>query len=233
MMKQTPAHIRKTLFAVSILCLLLAGPATICSGAEAQANPLTLQADQLAVMPFLKGGSDAQKDRQLEKTLDCQLLGLCFLEEELLSGAEETVTKLAQSQLRKKFGDKVVSLGRVMSIYATVPKNPTDTPREVGVRLGRSLRADYVLVGLVWRFQERVGSALAADKPASVAFTLFLIDVKTGQLIWKDSFDKTQTALTENLFDTPMFLQKGMRWLTAEELSSYGIQKMIATLPVE
>ncbi|MBU0681636.1 MAG: hypothetical protein KKD73_09460 [Proteobacteria bacterium] len=88
-------------------------------------------------------------------------------------------------------------------------------------------------MGLVWRYQERVGSAMGATEPASVAFSLFMVEVSTRKLVWQGSFDKTQTSLSENLFDTPMFLKKGMKWLTVEELSSYGIEKILDKLYIQ
>lgn len=224
----------KTLFILVALCFLMAGAASSCLGAEAQAKIATLNVQQLALMPFLRGSTEAQrKEKQLEKTLDCQLRGLCDIEEEIFSKSEETVTVLVQAELRRKFGDKVIPLVKVREAYGAFLKEATDTPRQIAVRLGQSLGVDHIMVGLVWRYQERVGSALAATDPASVAFSLFMLKVATQKLVWKGSFDKTQTSLSENLLDTPMFLKKGLKWLTAEELSSYGIEKIIQNLSLQ
>jgi hypothetical protein len=215
------------------LCLLAVTGAVSCRAAEAQATVAAVAVRQLAVMPFIKGTTAAQKrEQKLEKNLDCQLRGLCAIEEEIFSESEEAVTLLAQAHLRQMFADKIVSLARVREAYGALAKEASDTPRDIAVRLGRSLGVDHVMVGLVWRYQERVGSAMAATDPASVAFTLFLVEMESGKLVWHDSFDKTQTALTENLLDAPMFLKKGMKWLTAEELSSYGLEKMFKKLAV-
>lgn len=226
----------KTFFLIAACCLYIDGSVSICLGADAQAKDtssknLVIEVRQLALMPFLKGDTQTQKkEKQLEKNLDCQLRGLCAIEEDVFSGAEETVTIQAQSELRKKFGDKVLPMAMVTSDYSAIKKEPTDTPREIAVRLGQSLGVDHVMVGLVWRFQERVGGAMGASEPASVAFSLFMVNVASQKVVWKGSYDKTQTSLSENLFDAPMFLKKGMKWLTAEELSSYGIQKVLGKL---
>lgn len=225
---------RKLIFLMMAFCFFSAGSASRCLGAEAQATTVPVEVQQLAVMPFLIGSTEAQqKEKKLEKNLDCQLRGLCALEGDLFPEAEETMTKLVQAEMRRKFGDKIMPLARVRSDYSTIQKNPTDTPREIAVRLGQSLGVDHVLLGLVWRYQERVGSALGASEPASVAFSLFMVNVATQKLVWEGSFDKTQTGLSENLFDTPMFLKKGLKWLTAEELSSYGIQKILTKLSIK
>lgn len=215
------------------LWVLAVTGAVSCQAAEAQATVAAVAVRQLAVMPFIKGTTTAQKrEKKLEKNLDCQLRGLCAIEEEIFSESEEAVTQLAQTHLRERFADKIVSQARVREVYGGLAKEATDTPRDIAVRLGRSLGVDHVMVGLVWRYQERIGSAMAATDPASVAFSLFLVEVESGTLVWHDSFDKTQTALSENLFDAPMFLKKGMKWLTAEELSSYGLEKMFKKIAI-
>ncbi len=225
---------RKIIFLLALLGFCPITAASSCQAAEAQAKIAAVEVRQLAVMPFLKGSTAAQqKEKKLEKNLDCQLRGLCSVEEEIFSEAEETLTRLVQAELRRKFGDKVVAAARVREIYSEFQKEATDTPREIAVRLGQGLGVDHVLVGLVWRYQERVGSALAASDPASVAFSLFMVNVASQKLVWQASFDKTQTALSENLFDTPMFLQKGLKWLSAEELSSYGVQKIVGKLALQ
>jgi hypothetical protein len=225
---------RKTIFLLVAFCFLSAGTAVRCHGAEAQAKITDVTVQQLAVMPFIKGSTEAQKkEKKLEKNLDCQLRGLCAIEEEIFSKSEEAVTALVQAELRRKLGDKIVSLARVREAYTALQKEATDTPRDIAVRLGQSLGVDHIMVGLVWRYQERVGSAMGATEPASVAFTLFVVEVSSKTLVWNGSFDKTQTSLSENLFDTPMFMKKGMKWLTVEELSSYGIEKILDKLYIQ
>ncbi len=225
--------------AKKIIVLLLAGAfftagtAVSCQAAEEEAAASALSIQQLAVMPFIKTTSEAQKkETRLEKNLDCQLLGICAVEPEIFPESQEGITALAQAALRRKAGDKVVPMARVREAFDSLAKEATDTPRELAVRLGQSLGVDHVMVGLVWRYRERVGSAMAASDPASVAFSLFMVEVESGTLVWKDSFDKTQTSLTENLLDAPMYLKTGMKWLTAEELSRYGIEKIVKKLSI-
>ncbi len=233
-MLQLQSDLRNIMFLLGVFCICFAGSAASCLAAQAQAKVAAVEVQQLAVMPFIKGTTEAQKKEiKLEKNLDCQLRGLCAIEEEIFTDSEETVTSQAQAELRRKFGDKVVSAARVREAYGALRKEATDTPREIAVRLGQSLGVDHVMVGLVWRYQERVGSAMAASDPASVAFSLFIVDVASQKLVWKGTYDKTQTSLSENLLDTPMFLKKGMKWLTAEELSSYGIEKIFGTLSLQ
>ena len=140
------------------------------------------------------------------------------------------MTAIYQKELKKILGDKVVSLMAVSNAYARLEKSDTKTPRDLALELGKTLMVDHVLVGLVNRYRERGGSSRTVDTPASVSFSVFLLNVQKGRLVWQDSYDKTQTALSENLFDAPMYFKKGMKWLTAEELASYGAQKGLKKL---
>ncbi len=220
---------RQTVFILA-LCLFLT---TNGVQAAAQKSAGTVRISNVALMPFLLGGSDSRKEKALEKTLDCQLRGLCYLEEALQPGAEQSLTVLVQTELKKHLGDKVVPQTQVESAYNLLYRGEEKTPRDLAMELGRNLNADYVMVGLVWRYQERKGSPMGVESPASVAFSLFLVKVENGSLAWKSTFDKTQTSLSENLFDAPMFFKKGLKWLTAEELAAYGAGGVIRNMPAD
>jgi hypothetical protein len=90
--------------------------------------------------------------------------------------------------------------------------------------------ADAVLSGRVQRYRERVGDEWGAKSPASVAFVLDLIDVRRGDVIWSARFDETQKSLSENIFAIGDIGQRGVRWLTAEQLTQEGVRKALAQL---
>ena len=69
--------------------------------ADAQTGQLADRIERIAMMPFLLGGSDAIKQQKLEKTLDCQLRGLCYLMDDLQSDAGQILTDIHQQQLKK------------------------------------------------------------------------------------------------------------------------------------
>jgi TolB-like protein len=97
--------------------------------------------------------------------------------------------------------------------------------------LGEAVYADAVLIGRVRRFRERVGDEWGVKSPASVAFALELVDVRRGDVIWSASFDETQKSLSENIFAIGDILsERGVRWLTAEQLTHEGVKKGVAQL---
>jgi hypothetical protein len=97
-------------------------------------------------------------------------------------------------------------------------------------QLGEMVYADAVIVSHVRRYRERIGDEWGAKSPASVAFVLDLVDVRRGDVVWSASFDETQKSLSENIFALGDITQRGVRWLTADQLAQDGVKKAIAQL---
>ncbi len=121
---------------------------------------------------------------------------------------------------------------RVNRMYRDILKKNQDVSGLLVLqKVGTVLEADAVLIGYIYRWQERKGSALAAAEPASVGFDLYLVRPDNGIVVWKARFDKTQQSLTENLLDAGMFFKSKGRWLSAKELAMVGLKKMVAHMP--
>lgn len=97
-------------------------------------------------------------------------------------------------------------------------------------QIGEMVYADAIMVGRVLRYRERVGDEWGAKSPASVAFVLDLIDVRRGDVIWSSRFDETQKALSENIFAIGDIGQRGIRWLSADQLAQDGVKKAVGQL---
>jgi hypothetical protein len=97
-------------------------------------------------------------------------------------------------------------------------------------QIGEMVFADAIMVGRVQRFRERVGDDWGVKSPASVAFVLDLIDVRRGDVIWSARFDETQKPLSENIFGLGDISQRGVRWLSAEQLMMDGVKKAVGQL---
>ena len=94
-------------------------------------------------------------------------------------------------------------------------------------QIGLAFNADAVIIGHVFRWQERAGSDYASSRPASVAFDIHIVGTEKGGLLWNGEFNKTQTSLTENLLDIKTFIKGKGRWMTAEELADMGLSSMV------
>jgi TolB-like protein len=97
-------------------------------------------------------------------------------------------------------------------------------------RIGEMVYADAVITGRIQRYRERVGEEWGAKSPASVAFVLDLVDVRRGDIIWSARFDETQKPLSENIFALGDITQRGVKWLSAEQLTAEGVRKAVSQL---
>ena len=90
---------------------------------------------------------------------------------------------------------------------------------------------DAVLTGVITRYEDRHGSALAVDRPASVAYDAYLISTRDGEMLWRARFDETQKPLLDNLLLVGRFLKGGGVWQTSETLTRIGLERVLATFP--
>jgi len=117
-------------------------------------------------------------------------------------------------------------------VYEQMGKDETrDTPRFLAQKLGKELNASHIMIGTVWRYRERIGGSYGVERPASVAFAVYLIDVANGKLLWTETFQEAQRSLSENLLAAPTFLKRRGRWLSAMELTEQGIEGIFARYP--
>ncbi len=163
-----------------------------------------------------------------------------------LSGAAYAagVDKRMASEAEAVLGDRLLAVLSTRATFEVVPPSQAGPVfqrmrrAEMGQGLaravadtGRKLGVDAVLVGYLYRFRQRVGTAAAVDKPASVAFELALVRVSDAQVVWKNSFDETQRSLSENLFNLGQYLKTGLRWMTAQELARVGLDHLMKRFP--
>jgi len=142
----------------------------------------------------------------------------------LAPGAADTITADIYRQASGTW--KLVPQGAVMQAAQRSGANLDDAAIQVGHATG----AGAVLYGTVERYVERVGAEYAADKPASVAFSLKLLDMKSKQVVWTAKFSKTQQPLGTNFFNLPTFLENKGQWVLASELASDGVGQAIENL---
>lgn len=97
--------------------------------------------------------------------------------------------------------------------------------------LGRQLKVDGVMVGYVYRFQDREGGQYAVSRAASVAFDLAVVRSSDGVVVWKNSFDQTQQPLSDNLMRLGEYARHGIRWLSADEFGRFGMDQLLLDFP--
>jgi TolB-like protein len=179
--------------------------------------------DSLAILPFLvERGEDPGRGAM------CPLCKGVYRKGEILPGSQNTLTRLLYQKVETMGTFKVVPLEKMEGVFSNWDmKVFEEKPIPSSVQLGKELNVDFVMTGFLFRFEERIGSSLGVEKPASVGFDVHLIRLKGEKMVWTGKFDETQRPLSENLFKIGSFVRRKASWLTAEELSSVGMDEML------
>jgi len=146
----------------------------------------------------------------------------------LKSGAQRVVTAQIYSVLASSSTWRFVP---DLTVMQALPKIDSTGGLQSRARaLGKAVGADGVLFGTVSRYKDREGGEYGAREPASVAFTLSLLSVSTGKVLWTRTFNETQQSLSSNLFNWWQFWRGGPRWFTAEEFTRLGVERLLDDL---
>lgn len=146
--------------------------------------------------------------------------------------AEQALTDALMTYLYDRASFAVVPPSQTDVIYRRLQMERMGVPMvKVVTELGRKVDAQGVLVGLVYRFRDRQGSAYSVDRPASVAFDVAMVRVSDGAVLWKNSFDQTQKPLSSDLFNLPQYLRHGIKWYSAEQYARIGLSQLMESFP--
>lgn len=141
--------------------------------------------------------------------------------------APENLSRFVYATMARLPNWQIISEQEVREVAQTLPPGSEASRLK---QLGEMVYADAVITPRVLRYRERVGDEWGAKSPASVAFTLELVDVRRGDVIWSARFDETQKPLSENIFALGDIGQRGIGWLTAEQLAEEGVKKALGLL---
>ena len=143
--------------------------------------------------------------------------------------APESLARYTHAAMAALPNWQVVSESEVREAVMNVPPSSEEAQARLK-RIGETVYADAVIMGRVQRYRERVGDEWGAKSPASVAFVLDLVDVRRGDIIWTARFDETQKSLSESIFSLGDIGQRGVRWLSVDQLAQEGVKKAVGQL---
>jgi len=150
----------------------------------------------------------------------------------VLAGSQIYLTRLLQEKMEAMGTFNLIPPEGVEEALSNRDQRQFDlSPMRSSIQLGKDLDVDFIFLGFLYRFEQRVGSSIGVDKPASVGFDVHLIRLKDGKIVWTGKFDETQRPLSENLLKMGSFVRRKAHWLTAEELSSVGMDEMLTRFP--
>jgi hypothetical protein len=143
------------------------------------------------------------------------------------SYAADKITQLFWNRLKSRDGLVVLSPSDLAKASSGNADQAKATQEAVGAAIATRLKADAALVGQVLVFQERVGSRLGANPPASVGFEVKVV-ASDGIVLWSGNYYERQKPMTEDMLG---FLQRWGAFVTADELAQYGVDEMLKTFP--
>ena len=196
-----------TYWALTVLIIFSAGCSSLpLGGDEEELVPIS----SIGVLPAQIVTRQPSDDAALEK---------------LETGAD-TLNALLKDYFQNYKDVSLISQSKLEGLSSANSGKPLSLAREAG----QQLHYDAVLITSVERYQERDGSDYAIITPASVTFSLRLLAVESGQVIWSSDFDQEQQAFLENILKSRS-TGSGFRWLTVEELTSAGLTKKLDSSP--
>ena len=186
------------------------------------------QKPSLAILPFLI----ERVEDPSRGAVVCPLCKGVSRSGSIVAGAEHTVTQLLYEKMEALGTWEVLPFDVVKDPFLRVGLKPfEERPLSSVVQLGKELGTDFVFLGYLFRFEERVGSSIGVERPASVGFHVHLLRVKDSKNVWTGKFDETQRPLSENILKIGSFLRRKASWLTAGELASVGMGETLKSLP--
>lgn len=160
---------------------------------------------------------------------DWELMAGVLPEETSVVSAEslEALDNQLASLLEKSDIDMVVHAASVRQceeiVQAAKERSRFET-LEYWKSVGECIKADFLLVPYVSRWQEREGGEWGVISPASLTMDLYLINTATDE-VRRYHFEERQQGLAENLLKGGRFFKRKGRWLTPLEISAEALEE--------
>jgi hypothetical protein len=213
-----------------ILIFLFAGCVSI-KGRDSGIQPIPLEAGKIVVLGFRPAIALGGKPDVIRSPIS----GTVLMAEPVPTDVADKMTALLFDQLLEYKRYELIGPGRARGVFSSlVSEDQGISDISIFKKIGQAFSADAVMTGQIYRWQEREGKDYSVNRPASVAFDLYLIKPENGAILWKGKFDKTQLSLSENLFDLRTFIKGKGKWMTVEGLAELGLDELLQkSLPVQ
>jgi len=216
----------KTVFFFLVAPLLLFA----CKAGVIMAEPLSPLdgIEKVLVVPF----KDAAAVYGVENNARCPICGKVFITGTIKEGSDVVLTRHLVSFIKSNTDINVIYPNQAQTYSDDFKGGNESITHEINelIEGGRQHGADAVMVGNLYRFNERVGTTYSVVSPASVAFDLHLIGVSSGRVLWTGHVDETQRSLSENLFEIGSFIKRKGEWVSADDLATSGLDDLLIKL---
>jgi hypothetical protein len=132
-----------------------------------------------------------------------------------ISTLKKLPARVVLSQATVRQCEEIVTASKERNRFETV---------EYWKAVGQCMKADFLLVPFVSRWQEREGGEWGVTRPASVTMDLYLIETASGQ-VRRYHFEEEQRGLAENLLQGRRFVKRQGRWVTPLEIAAEALEE--------
>lgn len=137
------------------------------------------------------------------------------LDDLTISTLKKLPARVVLSQATVRQCEEIVTASKERNRFETV---------EYWKAVGQCMKADFLLVPFVSRWQEREGGEWGVTRPASVTMDLYLIETASGQ-VRRYHFEEEQRGLAENLLQGRRFVKRQGRWVTPLEIAAEALEE--------
>ena len=211
---------------LGIILILILIPNIDCQfhGGGVKSDPLPPRTGKTVVLGFRPAIPEGEEGGVIINPIS----GAVFMAEPINTDVADKMTAKLFNLLRNYEGYELIDLDKEADISADLLSSGQGVSDiETFKRISHEFSAETVMVGYIYRWQERKGTDYSADRPASTAFDLYLLRAEDGVVLWKGKFDKTQASLSENILDLRTFLRGKGRWMTVEALADLGLSDIL------
>lgn len=217
---------------VVTIALAVVGVSVLSAEEASEQKVSEIHFNRIAVAPFLVGHRQPNMDESLDDTLSCPINEICVDDPTIQPNAGGMMQRLVYSALKGRYDKHVVPIDQVQDAYTGIRLDGTkDSPRTLARRMGQSLSADLMVVGTVWRYRDRGAIEGFPDRPASVAFALYLVEAESGRRLWRGVFDLAQEFALRDMARFTDRIRMGLKWLSADELARHGVEEVFRPFP--
>lgn len=210
---------------VTLIPLFLISGCTVNEVRVSEENIFTYPGKTLAVLGFKPAMAMTDKPGVMRSPFS----GAVFMAEPVSRAVTDRMTENVFERLEKKGVFKLIPPQMTTGVLSRLISSGDDMQDiDIYQKIGQALSADAVMAGYIYRWQEREGNEYSVNRPASVAFDIYLIRTIDKVIVWKARFDKTQQSLSENIFDLKFFLKGKGKWMTAYDLADLGLDTVFS-----
>ncbi|MFC1531969.1 hypothetical protein ACFL7M_01180 [Thermodesulfobacteriota bacterium] len=193
-------------------------------GRVSQIRPLPLQTGKIVILGF----SPAMPQGAATGVIRSPFSGAVFMAEPIPQDVADKMSANLFGKLLEYKGYELIGPNQASGVFAhLVTSDQGISDIKIFQRIGQAFSADAVMTGYIYRWREREGTDYSVNRPASVAFDIYLVRSKDGAVLWKSRFDKTQKSLSENILDMGTFLKGKARWMTVDGLAELGLAELL------